>query len=105
MLRNRDIEATEEWLKQADAVLTHAFLLPEHKLEFNNLLRHFGECSSDGLIVIRIVNSRQFQLLTKASLLDTLCHELAHLIHMNHKSSQRRLQSAMKVWYLRNYSL
>ena len=45
---------------------------------------HYGICYSDGLIRIRLVHSRTGRPLKYSSLVNTLCHELAHLRHFNH---------------------
>jgi len=45
---------------------------------------HYGICYSDGLIRIRVVHARTGRALKYSSLVNTLCHELAHLRHFNH---------------------
>jgi len=45
---------------------------------------HYGICYSDGLIRIRLVHARTGRTLKYSSLVNTLCHELAHLRHFNH---------------------
>ncbi|MCA9665285.1 MAG: DUF45 domain-containing protein [Myxococcales bacterium] len=44
----------------------------------------YGVCYEDGLIKIRLHNVRTGRALKYSSLVDTLCHELAHLVHFNH---------------------
>jgi hypothetical protein len=44
----------------------------------------YGACYSDGLISIRLKHATTGQPLKYSSLMDTLCHELAHLRHFNH---------------------
>jgi hypothetical protein len=44
----------------------------------------YGVCYEDGLIKIRLQHSRIGRALKYSSLVDTLCHELAHLRYFNH---------------------
>ena len=44
----------------------------------------YGVCYQDGLIKIRLNHARTGQPLKYSSLVDTLCHELAHLRHFDH---------------------
>jgi hypothetical protein len=46
--------------------------------------RRYGICYEDGSIRIRLRHVRSGQLLRYSALIDTLCHELAHLRHFNH---------------------
>ena len=46
--------------------------------------RRLGVCYADGTIRIRLFHARTGQPLKYSSLVDTLCHELAHLRHFNH---------------------
>lgn len=46
--------------------------------------RRLGVCYEDGTIRIRLFHARTGQPLKYSSLVDTLCHELAHLRHFNH---------------------
>ena len=52
---------------------------------------HYGICYEDGEIRIRLRHATSGRLLKESSLVDTLCHELAHLEHMNHGKRFRRL--------------
>ena len=45
---------------------------------------HYGLCTSDGLIRIRLRHAVSNRPLKYSSLVNTLCHELAHLKHFNH---------------------
>jgi len=45
---------------------------------------HYGLCTSDGLIRIRLRHATSGRLLKYSSLVNTLCHELAHLKHFHH---------------------
>ena len=46
--------------------------------------RRYGICDEDGRIRIRLRHAKTGALLKYSSLIDTLCHELAHLQHFNH---------------------
>ena len=46
--------------------------------------RRYGICYSDGSIRVRLRHAKTGRLLKYSSLVDTLCHELAHLRHFNH---------------------
>lgn len=48
--------------------------------------RRYGVCYSDGTIRIRLRHARTGRLLKYSALVDTLCHELAHLRHFDHGS-------------------
>ena len=46
--------------------------------------RRYGICYEDGRIRIRLRHATTRALLKYSGLIDTLCHELAHLRHFNH---------------------
>ncbi|RIL06820.1 MAG: hypothetical protein DCC71_05465 [Proteobacteria bacterium] len=46
--------------------------------------RRLGVCYRDGTIRIRLFHATTRKALKYSSLVDTLCHELAHLRHFNH---------------------
>jgi len=46
--------------------------------------RRYGVCYSDGAIRIRLHHARTGRLLKYSGLVDTLCHELAHLRYFDH---------------------
>lgn len=65
---------------------------------------HYGICYEDGLIRIRLRHARTGRLLKESSLVDTLCHELAHLRHLDHSVRfqhlyQRILATARRLGY------
>jgi len=67
---------------------------------------HYGICYSDGRIRIRLRHAVTGRLLKESSLVDTLCHELAHLRHFDHSSRfrafyQRVLEAARRSGYYR----
>ncbi len=49
-----------------------------------NVKSRFGICYSDGVIRIRLRHATTGRSLKYSSLVNTLCHELAHLQHFNH---------------------
>jgi hypothetical protein len=59
--------------------------------ECEDVTEWYGVCYEDGVIRIRLRNARTGRPLKESSLVDTLCHELAHLRHLNHGAGFRRL--------------
>jgi hypothetical protein len=49
-----------------------------------NVKRRYGVCFADGTIRIRLRHATTGRALKYSSLVNTLCHELAHLQHFNH---------------------
>jgi predicted metal-dependent hydrolase len=87
-----NLEAMRKLLRIAEDLaprfgLAYAAIEPEREGE----TRHYGICYADGLIRIRLRHAVSDRLLKESSLVDTLCHELAHLRHMNHGERFRRL--------------
>ncbi len=58
----------------------------------------YGVCYADGLIKIRLNHARTGEPLRYSSLIDTLCHELAHLKHFNHGPDFRRFFFRILRW-------
>jgi hypothetical protein len=52
--------------------------------------RRYGACYADGTIRIRLRHATSGEALKYSSLVNTLCHELAHLRHFNHGLRFRR---------------
>jgi len=52
--------------------------------EMNSRSKNAGVCFAGGLILIRLHRRNTRRHLSSRWLLDTLCHELAHLRHLNH---------------------
>jgi predicted metal-dependent hydrolase len=82
---NRDAE-----LLAARFQLRYRSLEPERP----NVKRRYGVCDSEGHIRIRLRHAVSGRPLKYSSLVNTLCHELAHLRHFNHGER-------FKAFYLR----
>jgi hypothetical protein len=59
--------------------------------EREGVTEYYGICYEDGVIRIRLRHARTGRLLKESSLADTLCHELAHLRHLDHSPRFKRL--------------
>ncbi len=57
--------------------------------------RRYGICYSDGTIRIRLRHAVSGRPLKYSSLVNTLCHELAHLRHFNHGERFKRFYLAV----------
>ena len=62
-----------------------------------SVIEHYGVCYEDGAIRIRLRHARTGRLLKESSLVDTLCHELAHLKYMDH-GLRFRCGAHWRVW-------
>jgi hypothetical protein len=60
--------------------LTYLDLTPEKP----RVKRRYGVCTADGRIALRLRHAKTGESLKYSSLVNTLCHELAHLRHFNH---------------------
>jgi YgjP-like, metallopeptidase domain len=60
--------------------------------------KRYGSCHSDGKIKIRLGHARSGRPLKYSSLIDTLCHELAHLRHFNHSRAFKMFFSEILEW-------
>ena len=58
----------------------------------------YGVCYSDGLIKIRLWHVNTGKPLKYSSIIDTLCHELAHLRHFNHGPQFRAFFMRLLRW-------
>ena len=75
-----------ERLRAHALTLAAAYRLPLRSLDAERpqVKRRYGICYDDGSIRIRLRHARTGQLLKYSSLVDTLCHELAHLKYFEH---------------------
>jgi len=60
--------------------LTYQEIAPERP----NVKRRYGVCYADGRIAVRLIHAKTGKPLKYSSLVNTVCHELAHLRHFNH---------------------
>lgn len=63
-----------------------------------NVKRRYGVCFSDGTIRIRLVHVATRKPLKYSSLVNTLCHELAHLRHFNHGPRFQTFYAQILEW-------
>jgi predicted metal-dependent hydrolase len=79
-------ERALERLRRHALLLAHAFDLPLRSIDAESprVRRRYGICYADGRIRIRLHQLRAPDLLKYSVMVDTLCHELAHLRHLNH---------------------
>lgn len=85
-----------ERLNRDAAEIAARFGLAYHSIEAENprVTRRYGVCYADGRIRIRLRHNATGEPLKYSSLVNTLCHELAHLKHFNHGAR-------FKAFYLR----
>jgi len=60
--------------------LSYVEVFPERA----NVRSRYGVCYADGRIAVRLRHARSGRSLKYSSLINTLCHELAHLRHFDH---------------------
>jgi predicted metal-dependent hydrolase len=63
-----------------------------------NVRSRYGLCTSDGRIKIRLRHAATGRALKYSSLVNTLCHELAHLRHFDHGPRFRALYLRLLEW-------
>jgi predicted metal-dependent hydrolase len=80
------IEGLIERLERDARRLARTFELRYRAIEPErpHVRRRLGVCYADGTIRIRLLHATTRRPLKYSSLVDTLCHELAHLRHFNH---------------------
>jgi hypothetical protein len=84
--RAEEADRTMERLREWGADLARRFRLRFRALnaEVEGVNEHYGVCYEDGVIRIRLRHAVTGRLLKESSLVDTLCHELAHLRYFDH---------------------
>jgi predicted metal-dependent hydrolase len=90
------VRALVERLNGDAALIAARFGLAYHSIEAERprVRRRYGVCYADGRIRIRLRHNATGEPLKYSSLVNTLCHELAHLKHFNHGER-------FKAFYLR----
>ena len=63
-----------------------------------NVKRRYGICYDDGSIRIRLIHVVSRRPLKYSSLIDTLCHELAHLRHFHHGPQFKSFYEQILAW-------
>ncbi len=58
----------------------------------------YGSCDEDRIIRLRLRRLRDRRFLRYPNLINTLCHELAHLKHMDHSRNFKRLNEIILKW-------
>ncbi len=102
MIEDKKLTLLEDHISHLASLLMHAFKLPSFELNFDHTLYHHGECYATRKINIRLTSRDMKRLLSNKTVIDTLCHELAHLLEMNHGPHHKRLLIAMLIWLERN---
>jgi predicted metal-dependent hydrolase len=74
--------------------------------EQDGVVGHYGICYADGMIRIRLRHAVTGRPLKESSLVDTLCHELAHLRYFDHSPAFKNyyftiLEEARRLGYYR----
>ena len=104
--RAEDRRTVQRLQRRAESLARH-FRLKYLRIEaeVEGVLEHYGVCYADGLIRIRLRHAKTGRLLKESSLMDTLCHELAHLKHFDHSIRFRRFhrrvldEARRRGWY------
>jgi predicted metal-dependent hydrolase len=58
----------------------------------------YGSCDQDRVIRIRLNNLTNGDFLRYANLINTLCHELAHIRYMDHGKKFKNLNNEILLW-------
>jgi predicted metal-dependent hydrolase len=85
--------------RDADRICEH-FSLRYRSIEAEraNVKLRYGICYSDGSIKIRLRHATTGEPLKYSSLVNTLCHELAHLEHFNHGPRFQDFYARILAW-------
>jgi hypothetical protein len=103
---DEDSDTLERLRGMAAQLATHFSLrFASVDAEADGVVQHYGICYADGHIRIRLRHASTGRLLKGSSLVDTLCHELAHLRHFDHSIRFRRFhrrvldEARRRGWY------
>ena len=85
-MERREVRRLIERLNRDADVIARRFGLRFRSIEAEraNVTSRYGICYDDGVIKIRLRHAVTGRPLKYSSLVNTLCHELAHLRHFNH---------------------
>ena len=85
-MERREVRRMIERLERDAHCIAERFELRYRSIEAERagVKNRYGVCFSDGLIKIRLRHATTGRALKYSSLVNTLCHELAHLRHFNH---------------------
>jgi hypothetical protein len=99
-LERRQREALLDQLRQDARRIAAQFNLQYAAIdaESGRVKRRYGSCFSDGRIKIRLTHAVSGRPLRYSSLVDTLCHELAHLRYFSHGPRFRALYRRILEW-------
>jgi hypothetical protein len=99
-LRRRQFERLMERLRADARVIADHFDLQYKALliERPTARSHYGVCYQDGTIKIRLNHAVYQRPLRYSSLVNTVCHELAHLRHFDHGEEFKRFYSQILEW-------
>ncbi len=89
-----------DWLRRDGARIASRFGLTYRAIEAerSSVRTHFGICYEDGLIKIRLHHATRGTALKYSSLVNTLCHELAHLKHFDHGDAFQTFYARLLGW-------
>ena len=97
-LSERETRAEEDHAKMERLRGWADTLAPRFRLRYASIeaedeavTEHYGVCYGDGVIRIRLRHAVTGKHLKESSLVDTLCHELAHLRYMDHSIRFQKL--------------
>ena len=99
-LNRQEARALIERLNRDGARLASRFGLTYRAIvaERPSVRGHFGICYEDGLIKIRLQHATRGTALKYSSLVNTLCHELAHLRYFDHDEGFQGIYAELLGW-------
>jgi hypothetical protein len=99
-LEPRDKQLLVEQLRRDACRIAEHFQLTYQVLEAENarVTARYGSFDTDGVIKIRLTHVRTGRPLKYSSMIDTLCHELAHTKHFHHGVRFHALYERILAW-------